>query len=109
MYIEELVNRVKLLFWKVFWFIIFILFIGFGGGNVLLLIFKWYLVDKYCWLSEKEFEENVILINMFFGVLVIEVLSYIVFKILGFWKVLIVIVFGVLFYVIFGFLIFYFI
>ncbi|WP_429978798.1 chromate transporter, partial [Mycoplasmopsis bovis] len=63
---------------------------------------------KYRWLSEKEFEENVILTNMLPGASVIEALSYIAFKTLGFWKAMIVIVFGVLPHVIFRFLIFYF-
>ncbi|WP_429996442.1 chromate transporter, partial [Mycoplasmopsis bovis] len=66
-------------FWRVLWFIIFTSFIGFGGGNALLPIFKRYSVDKYRWLSEKEFEENVILTNMLPGASVIEALSYIAF------------------------------
>lgn len=108
MHKEEMSQRVKPSFWRVLWFIIFTSFIGFGGGNALLPIFKRYSVDKYRWLSEKEFEENVILTNMLPGASVIEALSYIAFKTLGFWKAMIVIVFGVLPHVIFGFLIFYF-
>lgn len=108
MHKEEMSQRVKPSFWRVLWFIIFTSFIGFGGGNALLPIFKRYSVDKYRWLSEKEFEENVILTNMLPGASVIEALSYIAFKTLGFWKAMTVIVFGVLPHVIFGFLIFYF-
>lgn len=58
--------------------------------------------------AKKSLKRNVILTNVLPGASVIEALSYIAFKTLGFWKALIVIVFGVLPHVIFGFLIFYF-
>ncbi|WP_029513145.1 chromate transporter [Mycoplasmopsis primatum] len=101
-------DKKKPTFFNVLWFIIFSSFIGFGGGNALLPIFKRYSVDKYHWLTEKEFEENVILTNMLPGASVIQALSYISFKTLNFWKATIVVFFGILPHVIFAFTLFYF-
>ncbi|MBZ4212711.1 chromate transporter [Mycoplasma sp. U97] len=95
-------------FFNVLWFILFTSFVGFGGGNALLPIYKRYTVDKYGWLTEKEFEENVILTNMLPGASVIEALSYIAFKNFNFWKGSILVIIGVLPHVIFGFVLFYF-
>ncbi|VEU75553.1 chromate transporter [Mycoplasmopsis maculosa] len=105
---SEIRVRKDVSFWKVFWFIILSTFIGFGGGNALFPILKRYSVDKYKWLSEKEFEENVLITNMLPGPSVIEALSYISFKMLGFWKGLIVVIFAVIPHVLLAFLLIYF-
>ncbi|AZG68589.1 chromate transporter [Mycoplasma struthionis] len=77
-------------FWKVFWFIIYISFIGFGGGNALMPVIKKEAVDKQNWLSESEFDRVVIITNMLPGASVIEAIGYVSIKCLGFWKGLIV-------------------
>ncbi|RMX34664.1 chromate transporter [Mycoplasmopsis fermentans] len=96
-------------FWNVFLFILFITFIGFGGGNALMPVIKKYAVDKYKWLNEKEFDENVIITNMLPGPSVIEAISYITIKLLGFKKGLFLASFATLPHVLVFFLIFYFV
>lgn len=101
-------NENKVSFWKVLWFIILSTFVGFGGGNALMPILKRYSVDKYKWLTNEEFEENILITNMLPGPSVIEALSYISFKMLGFWKGSIAVIFGALPHVLVAFLLFYF-
>lgn len=55
------------LFWKVFWFILKISFISFGGGNAIMPIAKRYSVEKYNWLTSAEFDEVVIMTNLLPG------------------------------------------
>ncbi|WP_338822708.1 chromate transporter [Mycoplasmopsis felifaucium] len=95
-------------FWRVLGFIILVSFVGFGGGNALMPILKRYSVDKYKWLTQEEFDGNVLITNMLPGPSVIEALSYISFKTLGFWKGTTVVIFGALPHIIVSFLLFYF-
>ncbi|WP_027334767.1 chromate transporter [Mycoplasmopsis felifaucium] len=95
-------------FWRVLGFIILVSFVGFGGGNALMPILKRYSVDKYKWLTQEEFDENVLITNMLPGPSVIEALSYISFKTLDFWKGTTVVIFGTLPHIIVAFLLFYF-
>lgn len=95
-------------FWKVFVFILYLTFVGFGGGNALLPIYKKYTVDKHKWITQEEFDQNVILTNMMPGPSVVESIAFVSFKLLGFWKGLIVVVIASLPHVIFAFFLFYF-
>ncbi|AMD81483.1 chromate ion transporter [Mycoplasmopsis canis PG 14] len=70
-------------FWKLFWFIIKITFIGFGGGNALMPVIKKEVVDKNSWITPNEFDEIVIVTNMLPGASVIQTISYISIKLLG--------------------------
>ncbi|UWD34150.1 chromate transporter [Mesomycoplasma molare] len=70
-------------FWKVFLFIIKVTFIGFGGGNALMPIIKKYAVEENKWITEKEFNDAIIAVNLIPGPAVIEMLSYISITKLG--------------------------
>ncbi|WP_369085730.1 chromate transporter [Metamycoplasma spumans] len=83
-------------FWKVFAFILFISFVGFGGGNALMPVIKRDAVDKYKWLTEEEFDRVVVITNMLPGASVIEAISYVSIKCLGFWKGFLVTIIGIL-------------
>ncbi|WP_222931576.1 chromate transporter [Mycoplasma sp. Pen4] len=71
------------LFWEVFFFIIKVTFLGFGGGNALLPVIKNQAVDKKKWLTQDEFDDVVIVTNMLPGASVIQTVSYICIKLLG--------------------------
>ncbi|QSF13980.1 chromate transporter [Mycoplasma sp. Mirounga ES2805-ORL] len=101
-------NKNNISFWKIWWFIIVITFIGFGGGNALIPTIKKYCVNKYKWLSEDEFEENVVLTNILPGPSVIESLTYIATKLLGNLKGSLAVLLGVLPHIVVVFLLFYF-
>ncbi|WP_033178661.1 chromate transporter [[Mycoplasma] anseris] len=90
-------------FWQVVWFIIFTTFVGFGGGNAIMPIIKKQAVDKRKWLTEEEFDHVVIITNMLPGASVIEALSYVAIKLLGFWKGLIATIIGILPHCLFAF------
>ncbi|MBU4691224.1 chromate transporter [Mycoplasma zalophi] len=77
-------NKVKS--WRVFLFIFMCTFIGFGGGNALLPIVSKFAVTKYKWIDKREFEDAVLISNMIPGPSVVETLSFIAIKLLGFWK-----------------------
>ncbi|TPR54655.1 chromate transporter [Metamycoplasma neophronis] len=83
-------------FWRVLGFILFISFVGFGGGNALMPVIKRDAVDKYHWLTEEEFDRVVVVTNMLPGASVIEAISYISIKCLGFWKGFIITIIGIL-------------
>ncbi|WP_036456960.1 chromate transporter [Mycoplasmopsis lipofaciens] len=95
-------------FWKVVGFILLITFIGFGGGNALMPIVRKYSVEKYKWLSEEEFEENVVITNMLPGPSIIEAVSYISIKLLGPRKALLAILIGALPHTLVAFVLIYF-
>ncbi|WP_391592199.1 Chromate transporter family protein [[Mycoplasma] cavipharyngis] len=83
-------------FMIVFWFIIKTTFIGFGGGNALYPVIHKYAVNKYQWLSEVEFDNIVITSNLVPGTNVVQALSFIAIKQLGFFQGLIVTILGLL-------------
>ncbi|QJG66905.1 chromate transporter [Mycoplasma phocoenae] len=77
-------NKVSTL--KVILFILTCTFIGFGGGNALLPIIKKYAVNKYGWITEREFDDAVIAANLFPGPTSVKTLSYVSMKTLGSFK-----------------------
>ncbi|MCS4536966.1 MULTISPECIES: chromate transporter [unclassified Mycoplasma] len=85
-------KKKKPTFWNVFVLILMVTFIGFGGGNALMPVIKRYVVDKYEWLDNEEFDKNVVITNMLPGPMAIQALSYVAIKALGFWKGTIVVV-----------------
>lgn len=93
-------------FWTVFWLIIKISFVGFGGGNALMPIIKKEVVDKKKWLDNEEFSQVVVVTNMLPGASVIQTISYISIKMLGKIKGTLVTLIGILPHVLmaFGFL-----
>ncbi|WP_117275674.1 chromate transporter [Mycoplasmopsis edwardii] len=96
-------DKNEISFWKLFWFIIKITFIGFGGGNALMPVIKKEIVDKNNWMTLEEFDEIVIVTNMLPGASVIQTISYISIKLLGKWKGIIVTLFAILPHVLFAF------
>ncbi|WFQ92050.1 hypothetical protein MFERI14815_00666 [Mycoplasma feriruminatoris] len=78
-------------FWNIFVFILLITFIGFGGGNAIMPVIKRYAVDKYKWLDEDEFHQNVVLTNMLPGPAAIQTTAYIAFKSLSKFKAYLVV------------------
>ncbi|WFQ93739.1 chromate transporter [Mycoplasma feriruminatoris] len=78
-------------FWNIFVFILLIIFIGFGGGNAIMPVIKRYAVDKYKWLDEDEFHQNVVLTNMLPGPAAIQTTAYIAFKSLSKFKAYLVV------------------
>ncbi|AWX42965.1 chromate transporter [Metamycoplasma cloacale] len=89
-------NKKRFIFWQVIWFIILTTFVGFGGGNAIMPVIKKQAVDKRQWLTEEEFDHVVIITNMLPGASVIEALSYIAIKLLGFWKGMIATIIAIL-------------
>ncbi|UUD35425.1 chromate transporter [Mycoplasmopsis caviae] len=106
---QEFQYTKKPTFFNVFCFILLITFISFGGGNALMPTIKKYAVDKYKWLSPDEFEQNVIITNMLPGPSVIEAMSYIAIKLLGFKKGMFLVILAALPHLLVFFLIFYFV
>ncbi|WP_434338364.1 chromate transporter [Mycoplasma capricolum] len=78
-------------FWNIFLFILLITFVGFGGGNAIMPVIKRYAVDKYKWLDEDEFHQNVVLTNMLPGPAAIQTTAYIAFKSLSKFKAYLVV------------------
>ncbi|WP_426460941.1 chromate transporter [Mycoplasma hafezii] len=96
----------KISFWSVFWFIVKITFIGFGGGNALMPIIKRECVDKKQWLPLEEFDKIVIVTNMLPGPSVIQTTGYIACVCLGKTKGTIATITAMLPHVLFAFLLF---
>ncbi|MBN0919073.1 chromate transporter [[Mycoplasma] gypis] len=71
---------------RVFYFVLLCTIIGFGGGNALLPIINKIAVKKYKWITESEFDDAAIASNMIPGSSVIQTLSFVAIKCLGFWK-----------------------
>ncbi|MGZ9413285.1 chromate transporter [Mycoplasma sp. 480] len=94
-------------FWKVFLFIIKCTFIGFGGGNALMPIIKKYAVDQYGWITEKEFNDGIVAVNLIPGPAVIEMLSYISIVKLGKIKGMIVTLLAIMPHVIMAMLLYF--
>ncbi len=80
----------KATFWSVFWFIVKISFIGFGGGNALFPIIRSEAVMKNNWISDKQLEEIIVVTNSLPGASVPETISYISVQLLGKFKGLLV-------------------
>ncbi|MEA4206047.1 chromate transporter [Mycoplasma sp. 1199] len=97
-------NKKKVSFWELFWFIIKVTFIGFGGGNALLPVIKKEAVDNKKWITNEEMDDIVIVTNMLPGASVIQTLSYISISLLGKFKGTLVTLFGILPHVIFAFI-----
>ncbi|MEE3928418.1 chromate transporter [Mycoplasmopsis ciconiae] len=76
-------NKPSSQFWEVFWFIIKITFIGFGGGNALMPVIKKEAVDNKKWITNEEFEKIVVVTNSLPGPSIIQALAYISVKLLG--------------------------
>ncbi|MEA4191371.1 chromate transporter [Mycoplasma sp. 2248] len=97
-------NKKKVSSWELFWFIIKVTFIGFGGGNALLPVIKKEAVDNKKWITNEEMDDIVIVTNMLPGASVIQTLSYISISLLGKFKGTLVTLFGILPHVIFAFI-----
>ncbi|WP_027334003.1 chromate transporter [Mycoplasma elephantis] len=76
----------KISFWVVLIIIIKISFISFGGGNAIFPIIKKEVLEKRKWLEEDEFNNLIVKTNLLPGPSIVQSLSYIAIKILGFWK-----------------------
>lgn len=83
-------------FWKVFWFIIKVSLISFGGGNAVFPIIKNEAVNKHKWITEKQLDEIIIITNALPGASVPEAISYIGITTLGKTKGLLVTFLGLL-------------
>ncbi len=105
---QEIKMNKKVGFWTLLFYTILWSFIGFGGGNALMTIIKKTAVDKKKWLTEQEFDQNVIITNLLPGPSAIEMFSYIPMKLLGFKKGIWVTIIGCLPHVLFTFLLIYF-
>lgn len=81
-------------FWNVCLLIIMVTFIGFGGGNAMMPVIKRYVVDKYQWLDNDEFDRNVVVTNMLPGPMAIQSLTYIAIRALGTFKGILAVVFA---------------
>lgn len=99
---------IKISFWKLFFINMLWTFTTFGGGNALIVVIKKTVVEKYKWLTEKEFENNFIITNLLPGPSAIQMFSYINIKLLGFTKGFILTIFAILPHTIFAFLLIYF-
>ncbi|MGL4950558.1 MAG: chromate transporter [Mycoplasma sp.] len=86
----------KTSFWTVFWFIVKITFLGFGGGNALFPIIKREAVDKHHWITNDDLDNILITTNMLPGASVPEAISYIAISVLGKVKGIIVTVIALL-------------
>ncbi|WP_040545478.1 chromate transporter [Mycoplasmopsis alligatoris] len=73
-------------FLEMFWFILKISLIGFGGGNALMPVIKSEAVEKKKWLTLEEFDRMVIITNMLPGPSVIQSLNYIAVRFFGKWN-----------------------
>ncbi|WP_322962021.1 chromate transporter [Mycoplasmopsis cynos] len=93
----------KIGFWKLFFFILKISFIGFGGGNALMPVIKKEIVENKKLLDVKEFDQIVIVTNMLPGASVIQCISYISIKLLGKVKGIIITLFALLPHIMFSF------
>ncbi|MGX9358388.1 chromate transporter [Mycoplasma sp. 128] len=76
----------KATFWNVFLFSLMCTFIGFGGGNAILPVINKIAVKQNKWITESEFDDAVITSNMIPGASVIQTLSFVSIKAIGFWK-----------------------
>lgn len=83
-------------FWKVFWFIIKISLISFGGGNAVFPIIRNEAVNKHKWITEEQLDEIIIITNSLPGASVPEAIAYIGITTLGKVKGLLVTFFGLL-------------
>ncbi|MEA4162460.1 chromate transporter [Mycoplasma sp. 4404] len=97
-------DKKKVSFWELFWFIIKVTFVGFGGGNALLPVIKKEAVDNKKWITNEEMDDIVIVTNMLPGASVIQTLSYISISLLGRFKGTLVTLLGILPHVIFAFI-----
>lgn len=83
-------------FWKVFWFVIKISLISFGGGNAVFPIIRNEAVNKHKWITEEQLDEIIIITNALPGASVPEAIAYIGITTLGKLKGLLVTFFGLL-------------
>ncbi|WP_324672349.1 chromate transporter [Mycoplasma sp. 888] len=97
-------NKKKVSFWQIFWFIVKVTFIGFGGGNALLPVIKREAIDNKKWITNEEMDDIVIVTNMLPGASVIQTISYISISLLGKFKGTLVTLLGILPHVIFAFI-----
>ncbi|QJR43863.1 chromate transporter [Mycoplasma miroungirhinis] len=97
---------IKIKAWKVFLFIFMCTFIGFGGGNALLPVISKFAINKYKWISQREFDDVVLVSNIIPGPSIVETLSFIAIKLLGFWKGFFVSLFAFLPHLLFSLIVF---
>lgn len=84
-------------YWDMMVVMVCIGILGFGGGFFVILLICYEVVNKYKWIDDDEFGEILVIVNVFFGLIVIKMVVYLGFKLKGMLGVIVVIFVYILF------------